>query len=313
MGIRAIVVHGGGINPLTDEFNEGVREAALRGYEILKEGGLALDAVVEAIRIMEDNPIFNSGTGSWPNLAGEVEMDAVIVDGRTMRAGAVACIRKVKNPILVARKVLEETDHFLLVGEGAVKFARKMGFPEYNPLTERRKEEWSKIVRAVKEGRETEYSKYWKKISKFISADTVGAVALDSEGNIAAGTSSGGFPLKLPGRVGDVPIINFSTFASNKLCGVSLTGHGETIMKHALAKSIYEKSANLEPQSAIEVAILEVLKFERSNVLLGGIVMDKLGNVGAARTVDKMPHAYVSDVTNGQVKLNFGPIIKLEG
>lgn len=313
MAIRAIAVHGGGINPLTDEFNEGVRQAALKGYEILKNGGSALDAVVEAIRIMEDNPIFNSGTGSWPNLAGDVEMDAVLVDGRTMRAGAVACIRAVKNPILVARKVLEETDHFLLVGDGAVKFARKMGFPEYDPLTEKRREEWRKIVKAVKEGRETEYSKYWKKISKFAPADTVGAVALDSEGNIAAGTSSGGFPLKLPGRVGDVPIINFSTIANNRLCGVSLTGHGETVMKHALARKIYEKSANLEPQSAIEMAILEVLKFEKYDVLLGGVVVDKYGNVGAARTVDKMPHAYVSDTTGGQVKLNFGPIIKLEG
>jgi beta-aspartyl-peptidase (threonine type) len=303
---NAIVVHGGAINPLTEPFNSAVKQAALAGYEILKSNGTALDAVTEAVRTMEDNPIFNAGTGSWPNLSGEIEMDAVIVDGKKISTGAVACIRRVKNPVLVARKVMEETDHILLVGEGATKFARSVGFPDYDPLTKERKTEWSALKEKVKRGEQTSMMKYWSKISKFATADTVGAVALSTKGDIAAATSSGGFPLKLPGRVGDVPIINCSTYAS-KVGGVSLTGHGEIIIKDILARRIHDRMATgQDPQVAVERGIEDTLNRleSREGVLMAGIALDKDGNVGMARNVDLTPHAYVNNV--GKVSVNFG-------
>lgn len=303
-----IIVHGGAINPTTEEFNKGVVDAVLAGMRILENGGSSIDAVTEAIRIMEDNPIFNAGTGSWPNLYGEVEMDAIIMDGRTLRAGAVACIKAVKNPILVARKVMEETDHILLVGEGATNFARKMGFNFYNPLTEERKRQWEETLNRLKRGEKIPMFEYWKKLKKFMS-DTVGAVAMDVYGNIAAATSSGGFPLKLPGRVGDVPLIGCSTYASNNGGGVSMTGHGETIMKHLLAKRIVdEMEKGKNAQTAVEDAIRFLNKVEQEKTLIAIIAIDKEGNVGAARTTANTPHAYIRKGME-KPELNFAPII----
>jgi beta-aspartyl-peptidase (threonine type) len=304
----AIVVHGGAINPLTEPFNSGVTQAAFAGYEVLKRNGTALDAVTEAVRTMEDNPIFNAGTGAWPNLSGEIEMDAVIVDGKKISTGAVACIRRVKNPVLVAKKVMEETDHILLVGEGATKFARSVGFPDYDPLTKDRMTEWSALKEKVRRGEQTSMMKYWSKISKFATADTVGAVALSTKGDMAAATSSGGFPLKLPGRVGDVPIINCSTYASNRVGGVSLSGHGEIIIKEILARRIHDRMTTGEhPQVAIERAIEETLSHleSREGVLMAGIALDKDGNVGMARNVDLTPHAYINSTVD-KVSVNFG-------
>jgi len=308
----AIVVHGGAINPLNSQFNDGVKEAALTGFGILKMGGSALDRVIEAIRVMEDNPIFNAGTGSCPNLAGEIEMDAIIVDGREVSVGAVACISRVKNPVLVARKVMEETDHILLAGQGATKFARSFGFPDYEPLTRERREEWTGLRDKLRNNEHVSLTKYWSKISKYALADTVGAVALSENGDIAAATSSGGFPMKLPGRVGDVPILNCSTYANNKVCGVSLTGHGEVIVKHVLARRIHDRVERGEhPQVAIERAIGDVLNSleSREDVLLAGIVLDRQGNVGMARNTCATPHAFISDSTEGQVSLGFGKVI----
>ena len=307
----AIVVHGGAINPLTEPFNSGVKNVVLAGYQILKRDGSALDAVTEAVRLMEDNPIFNSGTGSWPNLAGEIEMDAIIVDGRDVSSGAVGCISRVKNPILIARKVMEETDHILLVGEGATRFARSFGFPDYDPLTEERQTEWSALRDKVRKGETTSMMKYWSKISKFALADTVGAVALSSKGDIAAATSSGGFPLKLPGRLGDVPILNCSTYASN-ICGVSLSGHGEIIIRMTLARRIHDLvEAGESPQTAIETAIREAINHleSREGVLMAGIALDKEGNVGMARNTDATPHAYISTSTDNRVLVGFGRVI----
>ncbi|HIP75372.1 MAG TPA: asparaginase, partial [Thermococcus paralvinellae] len=162
----AIIVHGGAGTIKKEEkipkAIEGVKEAALAGWKELKKGS-ALDAVEEAIKSLEDNPIFNAGTGSVLTLDGKVEMDAAVMRGKTLEAGAVASIWGVKNPISVARKVMEKTDHVLLVGEGAVKFARIMGFDEYNPITEERREQWKKLrEKLLKEGT----IPYWKKISE---------------------------------------------------------------------------------------------------------------------------------------------------
>lgn len=304
----AIVVHGGAINPLDEKFNNGVKQAVLKGSALLEKGGPALDVVTEAIVEMEDNPIFNAGTGSWANLAGDVEMDAIIVDGARQTSGAVASIRRVKNPILVARKVMEETDHILLAGEGATSFARALGFADYNPLTEEREQTWREMKEKLRKGEQLPMTKYWTKISKFASADTVGVVTLDKEGNMAAGTSSGGFPFKLPGRVGDVPIINCATFASNE-CGVSLTGHGEIVMHNIIARRIHDSVLNgIEPQEAIEGTFRKVLLSlkNREGVLMAGIALDKKGNVGVARNVDLTPHAFIREGLT-EVKVGFAP------
>lgn len=309
----AIVVHGGAINPLDEKFNKGVSEAVETGIDLLLRGGSAVEAATEAIRVMEDNPIFNAGTGSWLNLKGEVEMDAIIVDGSTGRTGAVAAIKRVKNPILVARKVMEETDHILLVAEGASEFARYFGFKDYDPVTEERRRAWEELMQKLLKGEQTSLLAYWSKISKFAKlGDTVGAVALDKDGRIAAGTSSGGFPMKLPGRVGDVPIINASTYTSRRV-GVSLTGHGEIIMQHTVAKSIGQLvEKGLEPQKAMTEAFTNVLKSvpgPASNVLLGGVSLDSEGRIGCVRNTELMPHAYAVD--SRKVVLNFGTILRV--
>lgn len=305
-----IVVHGGAINPVNAEFNKGVTDALLVGKQILERDGRALDAVTSTIVAMEDNPIFNAGTGSWANLAGEVEMDAIIVDGSAGTSGAVAGIRNVRNPILVARKVMEETDHTLLAGDGAIRFARSLGFADYNPLTREREASWKDLRDKLSRGEQTNMTKYWSKIAKFAKADTVGCVALDRRGEIVAGTSSGGFPMKLPGRIGDVPIVNASTFASKK-CGVSLTGHGEIIVHHILARRIHDSvQEGMNPQEAIEKEFRGVLRALPSSdgVLMAGIVLDSNASVGMARNVDATPHAFVREGL-GEVQVGFGPRI----
>jgi len=163
----AIIVHGGAGTIKKEEripkVIEGVKEAVIVGWKELRKGS-ALDAVEEAIKVLEDNPIFNAGTGSVLTIDGKVEMDAAIMRGKTLEAGAVAGIWGVKNPISVARKVMEKTDHVLLVGEGAVKFARLMGFPEYNPITEERIEQWKELKEKLMKGE----IKYWKKLGELI-------------------------------------------------------------------------------------------------------------------------------------------------
>ncbi|MDA4124644.1 MAG: isoaspartyl peptidase/L-asparaginase [Thaumarchaeota archaeon] len=305
-----IVVHGGAINPLSAEFNRGVSDALLIGRGLLDQGGKAIDAVAQTIVAMEDNPIFNAGTGSWANLAGDVEMDAIIVDGSKGTSGAVACIRNVQNPILVARKVMEETDHTLLAGEGATRFARTLGFGEYNPLTKEREATWKDLRDKLSRGEQTNLTRYWSKIAKFARADTVGCVALDRQGGLAAGTSSGGFPMKLPGRIGDVPILNASTFASRS-CGVSLTGHGEIIVHHIVARRIHDLvQEGMNPQEAIEKEFREVLHGLPSSegVLMAGIVLNDKAEVGVARNVDATPHAYIREGMS-EVQIGFGPQI----
>jgi len=307
-----IVVHGGAINPLDEKFNKAVNSAISYGLDLLRKSESAVNAVCETIKTMEENPIFNAGTGAWLNADGEVEMDAILVDGYAGKVGAVAAIKKVRNPILVAKKVMEETDHILLVGEGATKFARLVGFEEYDIVNEERRKRWLELKNKLLKGEADPLLTYWTKIKKFVhSAETVGAVAIDVDGRIAAGTSSGGFPMKLPGRVGDVPIVNASTYAS-KVCGVSLSGYGELILKTMLASKIgYEIENGETPTNALYKIINKYGWSEGgSKVLLGGIALDSRENVGCVRNTENLPHGY-GRVLNGrmEIKLNFGEVI----
>ncbi|NER83427.1 MAG: isoaspartyl peptidase/L-asparaginase [Leptolyngbya sp. SIO1D8] len=204
----ALVVHGGcGIwLPYAEEAAvSGCRDALEKGYGILQAGGSALDVVVAACVSLEDNPIFNAGTGSVLNINGDAQMDASVMEGHTLRFGAIAAIERVRNPILVAQKVSEVTDHTILAGAGAVDFARQMGFPDYDPRTPQRIAEHAALQAKVPDGtlKVNQFSVGHPEHAHSATAGTVGAVALDSYGNLATATTTGGRLLKLPGRVGD--------------------------------------------------------------------------------------------------------------
>ncbi len=295
----AIIVHGGaGTIRNEDRIPKvivGVREAVLAGWRELKRGS-ALDAVEEAVKALEDNPLFNAGTGSVLTLDGRVEMDAAIMRGKTLEAGAVAGIWGVKNPISVARKVMERTDHVLLIGEGALKFARLLGFEEYDPVTEERLRQWEELRKKLLEKGET---RHWKRLNELIKEypellrSTVGAVAFDGE-EIVAGTSTGGVFLKVFGRVGDTPIIGGGTYA-NEVAGASCTGLGEVAIKLALAKSATDfVRLGMNAQAASDAAISLATKYFGRDTM-GIIMVDSSGNVGFAKNTRHMSHAFMME------------------
>ena len=231
-----IVVHGGAgvMSGLSEEtrsqINAKIKESVSEAFLILENGGSSIDAVEKAVTILEDSPLFNAGRGSVYSSDEVQEMDASIMDGKKRLAGAVASVSIVKNPIKLARKVAEETDHVLLVGDGAEAFAKNAGI-EIVDSSYFYHEERLQRVRNLKKN----VSKFHKKSDKI---GTVGAVALDKMGNISAATSTGGMTNKLPGRVGDSPIIGSGTWAQNGVCGVSSTGHGEYFIKYQVAREV---------------------------------------------------------------------------
>ncbi len=264
-----LVIHGGagGINKenISAEKEKLYRikldEALKAGSMILQEGGSSLDAVESAIRVLEDSPLFNAGKGSVFNENGQHEMDAAIMDGETLDAGAVAGVHGIRNPITAARAVMEDSPHVLLTGSGAEQFAIKNGLSIADSsyfFTQRRWDSYQKIK--DKHG-------------------TVGAVALDQEGNLAAGTSTGGMTFKMAGRVGDSPIIGAGTYANDSSWAVSATGHGEYCIRNV---SAYDISAMMEYRGyslheACSIVIREKLK--RMGGTGGVIAVDKDGNI----------------------------------
>ena len=231
-----IVVHGGAgvMSGLSEEtrsqINAKIKESVSEAFIILENGGSSIDAVEKAVTILEDSPLFNAGRGSVYSSDEVQEMDASIMDGKKRLAWAVASVSIVKNPIKLARKVAEETDHVLLVGDGAEAFAKNAGI-EIVDSSYFYHEERLQRVRNLKKN----VSKFYKKSDKI---GTVGAVALDKMGNISAATSTGGMTNKMPGRVGDSPIIGSGTWAQNGVCGVSSTGHGEYFIKYQVAREV---------------------------------------------------------------------------
>jgi len=287
--VPSIVVHGGaGADPAdADEFRAGVRGAVLAGWTVLGAGGSALDAVEAAVRALEDHPRFNAGRGSVLTSAGTVEMDASIMEGDRLRCGAVAAVSRIANPITLARRVMQETSHALLAGEGALAFARAQGLPECDPqslVTERqRARHQARLVPAAK--------------------GTVGAVALDRGGTIAAATSTGGTSGKLPGRVGDSALIGCGTYADSTLGGVSCTGDGEAIIRVVLAREAlhYLKDAD-DPDYAARVAV--DLLVEEGLGQGGLILLDWRGRIGWAHSTRLMPVALMSP-TLGEPRMGF--------
>ncbi|MCK9400832.1 MAG: isoaspartyl peptidase/L-asparaginase [Bacteroidales bacterium] len=262
-----LVIHGGAgvMNPkdftpeLEKAYLDKLQEALDSGKAVLKTGGAALDAVVAAVKVMEDSPLFNAGKGSVFSETGENEMDAAIMNGKDLSAGAVAGVRTIKNPILAARKVMEESKHVMLVRDGAEKFAMEHGVEIVDPSYFFDQKRYDALLKAQKHG-------------------TVGAVALDKSGNLAAATSTGGMTNKMTGRVGDTPIIGAGTYANNNTCAVSATGHGEFFIRYTVAHDISAlmeyKGLTLE-EAATEVIFGKLLPVDGT----GGIIaVDKDGN-----------------------------------
>ena len=272
--VPALIVHGGaGADPADgrDELRAGVGAAAHAGWRVLAEDGRALDAVEAAVRALEDHPRFNAGCGSVLTSTGTVEMDASIMEGDRLECGAVAAVNRVANPITLARRVLDEGRHVLLVAEGAHAFARAAGVPECDPaslITDRQR-------------------------ARLAVPGTVGAVALDRHGTVAAATSTGGMVGKRPGRVGDSALIGCGTYADSTLGGVSCTGSGEAIIRVVLARRAldYLKEAD-DPDYAAKVAVDLLVEDGRGE---GGLILiDWRGRIGYAHSTPLMPVAWMS-------------------
>lgn len=289
-----IICHGGAgaKKRYWQEAQASVKRAADEGYKILKKGGSALDAVTRAVSVMEDSPVLNAGTGSYIQLDGIARMDACIMDDE-LNVGAVIQISDVKNPIQVARKILELKVHSVLMGELASNFARTCGFPIYDPRTDRRIEEWLKIRK--------KFAKYhWHELIMSLKEEaenrekmsTVGAVAIDKKGRLAAGTSTGGLKIDLPGRVGDVPLVGCGNYAC-KYGAVSCTGVGEKIIKVVLAKSVCDFMARgMSAKKACEEGINLINSVKGQ---AGLIAIDSNGNVGWAYNSPFMSFSVAGD------------------
>jgi L-asparaginase / beta-aspartyl-peptidase len=290
----ALAIHGGAgtippeqMTPAREhDIRAGLQQSLEAGRAVLRNRGSSLDAVAAAVQVLEDNPLFNAARGAVFTSAGTHEMDAAVMDGKTLAAGAVGCVQKVKNPINLARAVMEKSPHILLAGKGAEDFARELGFEfveEKYFFTEQR---W----RALERARQAEANR--DALSDQDRHGTVGAVALDQTGNLAAATSTGGNTNKRPGRIGDTPIVGAGTYANNKTCAVSATGDGEFFVR---AVAAHDLSALMEYR---EMSLGDVARAVLDKVAaLGGtgglIAIDRHGNVALPFNTNGMYRGWV--------------------
>ncbi len=295
-----IVVHGGAgvLSNLSDEqqqeIEKKVSQTLMSAYEIIKNGGSSLDAVEFAVSEFEDSPLFNAGRGSVYTFEEIQEMDASIMFGLDRSAGAVASVKTVKNPISLARKVLEETEHVLLVSDGAELFAKDIGEQIVDPSYFHSEKNLKRLRKA--KNRISQNTLIQDRIG------TVGAVALDKEGNIAAATSTGGMTNKMPGRVGDTPIIGSGTWAQNGVCGVSSTGHGEFFIKFQVAKEVCTRMEYLNQslEQSSEDIIDELMKVGGSG---GLIAIDKDANISTPFNTDVMIRGSITNKSDLLVEI----------
>lgn len=283
----AIIVHGGAgawnVSPEhKDEAREACRAAAAAGRDVLDHGGSALDAVEAAVVVLEDCPVLDAGRGSYPNAEGFVEMDALIMDGSNLKLGAIAAVQRVRHPVTLARRVMELSGHHLLVGDGADAFADSIGFPRCDV---------SELLVPNRTRRESETASATVHPAL---GDTVGAVALDRYGNLAAATSTGGTANKRPGRVGDSPLVGCGGYADNWTAGVSATGYGEALMRVVISKRVCDLVGMGLPAAAACKAAIRLLE-ERTGGEGGLIAVDARGSVGWAFNTIAMPHAFAID------------------
>ena len=309
----SLIVHGGAWDipdALVDACKEGCRRALAAGWSILTQGGSALDAVTAAIVVLEDDPIFDAGYGSHLNLDGQVECDAIIMDGATLRAGSIAAVKRIRNPIRAARALLEHGPHMMLVAEGAERYAQSHGIALCDPrdlISPAEQAAWQ-ICKS------TGHQATHHIPASHNSAGTVGAVALDSHGSLIAATSTGGTCCKLPGRVGDSPLIGCGCYADAEAGAASATGRGESIMKVLLTKHAVDllraepvgarhavpvlsaaspaPSAESSPaMHAVQSALAHLT--HKTTGTAGLILLDRHGTPAASYTTPRMAYAYV--------------------
>ncbi len=296
-----LVIHGGAgtiersnMTPEKErEYRAGLERALTAGYDVLKNGGSSLDATEAAVRVLEDDPHFNAGRGSVFTSAGTNEMDAAIMDGKTLAAGAVAALKHVKNPISLARLVMEKSGHVMMDGEGAEGFARENGIKLVDQKYFFTQERWEALqkIKAAEKDRTGGAGK-----AVFITDQdrhgTVGAVALDKNGNLAAATSTGGTTNKRPGRVGDTPVIGAGTYANNATCAVSATGDGEYFIRASVGHDISAlmEYRGMSLKDAAQVALDNVAKLGGTG---GLIAIDREGNMALPFNTSGMYRGYV--------------------
>ena len=287
-----LIVHGGagsfsGLDENTlNSYKSGIDQALAAGYEVLEQGGSSLDAVTSAVIILEDLPLFNAGKGSVYTEIDTQEMDSSIMDGKSGKGGAVAGVSKVKNPIALARKVMEETEHVMLIGKGAEKFAKEVGVVLVDPSYFYSEKNLNRVRKSKKD----------KKLG------TVGAAALDQYGNLSAATSTGGRTNKMTGRVGDSPILGAGTWAQNELCAVSGTGHGEYFMRLLTAADVC-KLMEYSGLSLEEASNSVVHKLTESGAEGGIISIDSHGNISAVFNTKAMARGYKTREISKTIKI----------
>jgi len=291
----ALVVHGGAWeipDALVAACRRGCQRALEVGWAVLAGGGSALDAVVEAVAVLEDDPVFDAGYGAHLNLDGRVQLDAIVMDGERLDAGAVAAVERVRNPVRLARRVLEASPHVLLVGSGAERFAQEQGLELCAPeelITAEERAAWEQCRRLGHDA--ARHAGH--------GMGTVGAVALDHAGRLAAATSTGGTCCKYPGRVGDSPLIGCGCYADSLVGAASATGMGEAIMRVVLAREAVERMrTGTHPQEVAEACMR--LLAERGRGRGGLILLDRQGRFGVAFSTSRMAFAFY-DAAGGLV------------
>ena len=293
----ALIAHGGAGKwrpGSDDDALQGLAAAVEAGRAILAGGGSALDAVCATVTSLEDNPIYNAGTGAVLNFDGYCELDACVMESRGARVGAVSGLQRVRNPVLVARKVMEETDHVMLTGDGAQRFARVMGFPDHDPVTPERRADWFDKRNRIDEvlgARALRMRRFLAEHPEY-AGGTVGAAAVDSAGVLAAATSTGGVTLKMVGRVGDSPVPGAGNYACARVAA-SATGTGEFVLRSLATRAIAER---VEAGATLAEAVAAVLARlgEDYDADVGLIAVDDRGTPVALHRTRDMPHAFFS-------------------
>lgn len=310
----SLIVHGGAWD-IPDDAVEACQTGCLRaltaGWSVLSSGGSAIDAIEAAILVLENDAVFDAGFGSHLNLDGKVECDAIVMDGTTLRAGAAAALQRIRNPIRLARKILETCPHMMLVADGAERYAKANGISLCDNKELISPAEWNAWQQCKKDAHAAEHHRGHEQ-------GTVGAVAIDSQGALFAATSTGGTCCKLPGRIGDSPLIGCGCYADAEAGGVSSTGYGEAIMKVVMAKSAVdrlrepaESTITAQPSAAVrtvgrsttdsqssramqaaEQTIAELAR--RTQATAGLILLDREGNPGFAFNTPRMAYGYVA-------------------